>query len=326
MATNIEIIKQTLCEIAKEDNWEDRYAKYAKNILKHEAHYIEMSKKARVAFPLSAYTTISRLQVNKCEYDIRYLGQSIGSLIITQDGKRIFKKSTSGYNDLLKRYPDLPRLQPEECWDSNAMSRFRSYLSKINIAEASTHSPEHKCENLLLREFSQTNSKKKSLLNIQPITFGGKFVQLTTTLTASKKGIVSYSKKGGGIDILARTRHKDNKVYICVMELKDQNKPTEPMSDVIQQALSYAVFIAKLLDSKGGDDWKKIFGYSGDVPPIIDVVGLMPMPKDKDAFVEEKYSVGNFTLQTSTLYYDQEALYNREKFEFEGSFPQQLMP
>ena len=223
---------------------------------------------------------------------------------------------------MVKRYPDIPKLQDEEEWNSLNMKRFRSFLSHIDIAGAETHSPEHKCENLLLREFHQTDSKKKSLLNIQPITFGGEFMQLTTNLSASKKGVVSFSKKGGGIDIMARSRHQDNKVYLGVFELKDQNKSNEPMSDVIQQALSYAVFIAKLLDSKGGPDWMKIFGFKKQCPHIIDVVGFIP--KGEETIIEEEYKVGSYILRTHTLYFDKDALFSRERFEFSGSFKELL--
>lgn len=319
--TNEEIIKMTLSEISRDSDWETRYANYAKDILKHEAYHKELTNKAKVKFPLSKYTSISKYRGNKVETDIRYLGQSIGSLIIKPDGSRSFKKSPRGYNDLVKRYPDIPELQDEEGWNGPSMKRLRSFLSHIDVAVAETHSPEHKCENLLLREFHQTDSKKKSLLHIQPITFGGEFVQLTTNVSASKKGVVSFSKKGGGIDIMARSRHQDNKVYLGVFELKDQNRTDEPMSVVIQQALSYAVFIAKLLDSEGGSDWMKIFGFK-KIPHIIDVVGLIP--KGEETINDEEFQIGSFTLQTRTLYFDKDALFKRERFKFSGSFKELL--
>lgn len=324
--TNKEIIEKILIEISKDSDWETRYANYAKDILKHEAYHKELINKVKVKFPLSKYTCISMYKGKKVVTDIRYLGQSIGSLIIKPDGSRFqkskSKKNKGGYDDLVKRYPNIPKLQDEEEWNGRNMNRFRSFLSHIDVADAEIHSPEHKCENLLLREFHQTDSKKKSLLHIQPITFGGEFVQLTTNLSASKKGVVSFSRKGGGIDIMARSRHKDNSVYLGVFELKDQNKSDEPMSVVIQQALSYAVFIAKLLDSKGGSDWMKIFGFK-KIPHIIDVVGLIP--KGEETIIEKKFQVGSFTLQTLTLYFDKDALFKREKFDFSGSFKDLLM-
>ena len=121
---------------------------------------------------------------------------------------------------------------------------------------------------------------------------------------------------------MARSRHKDNKVYLGVFELKDQNKSDEPMSVVIQQALSYAVFIAKLLDSEGGSDWMKIFGYKKQCPHTIDVVGLIP--KGEETIIEEIFQVGSFTLQTLTLYFDKDALLSKVKFEFSGSFKEIL--
>ena len=321
---NKEVIKNTLVEISKDSDWETRYAKHAEGILEHETNHKKLTNKAKVKFPLSKYTSISKFRGKKVETDIRYLGQSIGLLIIEPNGNRCFIKSKSGYNDLVKRYPDIPKLQDKEEWNSRNMKQLRSFLSRIDVKDAKTQSPEHKCENLLLREFHQTVSREKSLLHIQPITFGGEFVQLTTDLSASKKGVVSFSRKGGGIDIMARSRHKDNKVYLGVFELKDQNKPNEPMSDVIQQALSYAVFIAKLLDSKGGTDWMKIFGYKkGKCPNVIDVVGLIP--KGEETIIEEEYQVGSFTLRTHTLYFDKDALFSRDKFEFSGSFKELLM-
>lgn len=317
--TNSEIIKKTLCEISKDSDWEKRYAKYAKDILKHADLHKIVNKFAKVKFPLSKYTSISKYKGKKIETDIRYLGQSVGSLIIKSDGSRIFKKNKNGYNDLAKRYPNIPKLKPIEDWGSRNMNRFRSFLSHIDVPSAETHSSEHKCENLLLREFHETKSYRKSLINIQPITFGGEYVQLTTNLKASEKGEVYFSRKGGGIDILARVRHDDdNKVCIAVFELKDENKTNEPMSVVIQQALSYAVFIAKLLDSNAGSDWMKIFGYKKQCPQIIDVVGIIP--KGEEEIIEGEYEVGSFKLRTHTLYFDKEALLSRIKFEFSGSF------
>lgn len=89
------------------------------------------------------------------------------------------------------------------------MTRVRSILRNLDIESISTDSAEHKCESLLLREFSKPRSKNKSLCEIQPVVFGGKYVQITTPIAASKQGEITYPKngKGGGIDILARVRH-----------------------------------------------------------------------------------------------------------------------
>ena len=89
--TNEDIIEKTLIEISKDSDWETRYANYAKDILKHESYHKGMTNKAKVKFPISKYTSISKYRGKKVETDIRYLGQSIGSLIIEPNGNRFFK-------------------------------------------------------------------------------------------------------------------------------------------------------------------------------------------------------------------------------------------
>lgn len=324
--TNQEIIESTIEELNKEKNWQVRYAKYAEGILKHQDHYKTMSQKANVSFPLSAYTTISKMNSGSCKYDIRYLGQSIGTLTIKNSGERTFTASQEGYSDLKKKrgISDLPTLEKEEQWDGPKMIKCRSVLKKICVSEAKTHSPEHKCENLLLRDFSKTSSKEKTLLHIQPVKFGGKFMQLTTPLNASNhKNGPKYSKAGGGIDILARVGVGANS-HLCVIELKDENRTSEPMEVVLQQALSYAVFLAQLLDDERSEKWWKVLGYKDEkkVNKVIDVVGLMPKGTEID--YKEDYKVGSFTLRMRTLYFDKEALFERDTFEFSGSFCKEI--
>lgn len=319
--TNKEIIELTENELLKE-NWYIRYAKYADDILKHWKQYEEMSHKARVAFPLSAYTSISKMTQSGFDYDIRYIGQSIGTLSIKSDCKRYFNCS-KGYIDLQKKrgLEKLPKLGVDQDWDSKEMIECRSILCSNNIYDAEIHSPEHKCENLLLREFSKSESKQKSLLYIQPVKFGGKFVQLTTPLMASRENEVSYSRKGGGIDILARVG-LGRSSHLSVIELKDENYGSEPVEVVLQQALSYAVFLAKLLDEESTKIWWSVLGYKKEPNHIIDVVSLMP--KGEEHNIEEDYPVGSFTLRLRTLYFDKEALFNQEKFEFSGSYIKEL--
>jgi len=210
-------------------------------------------------------------------------------------------------------------LKEIEEWDSCSMSTCRSILRSVNVSDAKTHSPEHKCESLLLREFSKSDSQNKSFKKIQPVKFGGKYVQLTTNLTASHKNEVSLQKKGGGIDILARVESGANS-HLCVVELKDENHASESMEVVIQQALSYAVFLAQLLDDERAKNWWKVLGYKGIKEPkhVIDVVGLMP--KGTEVNYKQDLQVGSFTLRLRSWYFDKDALFNQEKFELSGSY------
>lgn len=328
--TNQDIIKQTLEELDKDSEWKMRYAKYAKEILNKQNTYVEMSRKVKVSFPLSMYTTISKIKSGNYQYDIRYFGQSIGTLEIKKGQSKPVFRCSSGYENLRNRkeLENLPKLNDKdgEEWNSVNMRRLRSILKKQEVVNATIHSPEHKCENLLLREFSKLKSKGKSFLNIQPIKLGGKlFFQLTTCLSASKPDTVAYSEgRGGGIDILARVGTGKNS-HLCVFELKDENLTSEPMEIVLQQALKYAVFLACLLTKGGEEDnerienWWKILGYNGkNKPNVIDVVGIMPKGAEVDC--KYCYEVGSFTLNLYTLYFDKEALYQGKPFEFSGSY------
>ena len=163
---------------------------------------------------------------------------------------------------------------------STKASKFRAAFTKELLKKEKGKSREHHVENMLLAEFGKSTDKK--LCNIKPIRLCGLFFQMPTQLTASKETINLAKKgKGGGIDILARVRHK--KKYggrrICVMELKDENKSDEPPQKVMKQAVAYATFIARLLRSESGNNWYKIFGFSNETVPdelTIDVSVVMP--------------------------------------------------
>lgn len=282
---------------------------------------------------MSAYTTLTKTSNDDYQYDVRYIGQSIGVVSVkfikgTNETKISFKPSKPGIEDLVKRgmdqklatlfeisNPSAEKLTYKTYnWDDPKVCTLRSILHQSVFNEKTTKSPEHMCENLLLREFSLSDSSQKALCQIQPVKLAGKYFQLTTPLMASKKAEVQLSNgHGGGIDILARVRHKDNKVRLSVIELKDDNHKKEPMTVVIQQAISYAIFLAKLLDSPCGDQWWKIFGFKdSNHPTDIDVVGIMP-EGDVTELPKEPIIVGNFKLHLHALYFNKAKLISKRQ-------------
>lgn len=326
--TNQEIIDTTVSLLQQNPQWQKQYKDYATEINNHIENYKANSKSFSIKFPLSAYTSITKLKDNTSKYDIRFLGQSIGRVEVNSKGVFfVIDKDSKGYDDLRVKQGlfQLPIITNDNKntirlnWNDPKMRKVRSILKNTDLS-VSTKSEEHKCENLLLKEFSKSKSVEKSLCNIQPVKFAGKFIQLTTPLSASDHNNIKHSgKNGGGIDILARVRHKDNKVHLCVIELKDENKQNEPMSVVIQQALCYSTFLALLLQSESGKEWAKLFGFSRNVEPKIDVVGLMPNDS-VETIPSEEYKVGDYTLSTHTLYFDKTALTSKEKFVFSGNY------
>lgn len=204
-------------------------------------------------------------------------------------------------------------------------------------------SEEHRVENCLLREFNKTVGIEKALCNIQPVKLYGLFFQMPTPLKASTHN-PKYQRKGGGIDILARIKPIKGNSRICVMEVKDENKPVESQAKAMSQAVTYAVFIAHLLRSKFGQHWWDFFmgrsltairAKNGtiQIPAIkempksldIDVVTIMP-----NGATEEYCNIDipleglDTTLHCHSLYYDDDAFQKDETFIFSGTYPSQL--
>ena len=152
---------------------------------------------------------------------------------------------------------------------------------------------EHRIENILLKEFSKTNRNEKILLGIQPVVMlniKGLYYQMCTPISASKQPIKYSRQYGGGIDILARINRK-----LSIIEVKDENKGSEPPRKVINQAIAYATFIAQLLRSDSGENWWNIFGFKNSPPKslTLNIIAAMPFPSDNSipTFANNKIEV-----------------------------------
>ena len=92
--------------------------------------------------------------------------------------------------------------------------------------------------------------------------------------------LLKYSGKGGGIDILTRTGAGGKATRLCIMELKDENKKSEPPKDAMKQAVAYATFIRELLRSDAGEDWWKLFEFGGKIPRSLELYAACVMPSN----------------------------------------------
>lgn len=139
-------------------------------------------------------------------------------------------------------------------------------------------------ESFLLANYAKKRSDEKEISYIQPVTMldtSARF-QMPTPIKASsvKDGVdtLSYAgKSGGGIDILARVG-SGRSTTLAVMELKDENKDSEPPHKVICQAIAYAAFLRELLRSESGDSWWSFFGFGGSVPKRLTLKAIVVMP------------------------------------------------
>ncbi len=249
-----QIIQSTIDRLSENKEWEERFQKYIQNIAIN--HQKKRKRSFRKPEGLSLYSSVGS---NGKSYDLRFKGQSVATVKETAAVKvKLNPKSHAN-----QKYFQFDLCKEEVDWDSTEASNFRSFFKKESLKFTAEHpeadrkktkSEEHRVENCLLREFSKQLGKEKALCYIQPIKLYNLFFQMPTPLKASTHN-PTYSERGGGIDILARIKPLKGISRICVMEVKDENKPAESQATAMSQAVTYAVFIAYLLRSKSGQHW-----------------------------------------------------------------------
>ena len=264
---------------AHKSEWEGKYVEYLHNSVLN----LESIKTKRQKFhkwgPLSIYYTIGRAKDNSSYYDIRYQGQSVGEISVSnKDEVSLHISETQFKNNCnekyFKGYPKEICIPGIYNWKTSKEAKaFRSFFK---IDPGKKGHPEHRCENLLLRELSKSDGKDKSLLGIQPVTITKDlFFQMPTPISAS--GDKPYYSGGkGGIDILARRSGK-----LVVFELKDQYSSNhETPTKVIRQAIAYATFLVELCKTSACDDFWKLCGFNNTNHgnETINVSVLLPDP------------------------------------------------
>lgn len=178
-------------------------------------------------------------------------------------------------NEEGRRKFNIPVIAGTYEWDSKEAQAFRSHFKNYNKNNPEQKTPERCIEELLLNEMSQQSTE---LRDISPVKLLNAYFQMPTPLGASGNELKYSGFRGGGIDILARIG-KGKGTKLCVIELKDENKETEPQPKVMVQALRYATFIAYLLRSEVGTGWWNLFGFSGSIPKSLNVHVLTLMPE-----------------------------------------------
>lgn len=259
--------------------WEGKYIKY----LHKSALNLESIKNKRQKFhkwgPLSIFYTIGRAKDNSSYFNIRYQGQSVGEIIVSNKDEVSLRISETQFKNncnekYFKGYPKEICIPGSFNWKTSKEAKaFREFFKGDPGKKGH---PEHRCENLLLREFSKSDGENKSLRGIQPVTITKDlFFQMPTPISAS--GDKPYYSDGkGGIDILARRNGT-----LVVFELKDQySSNNETPTKVIKQAIAYATFLVELCKTSACDDFWKLCGFNGTAHgnETINVSVLLPDP------------------------------------------------
>jgi len=288
------VVEETLSLLNKNDEWRHRYDEYGKKISAN----IDFIKIVRRSFrewsPLNIYLNISSAKNAKIsvKFELRYLGQTVAD--IKANMKAGHKLNTRHYEKANLRDFDCEICLSNADWQGNDAAKFRSffkYREGVRKLESKRKNDEHRLESLLITEFSKTANK--GLRHIKPVKIGGVRFPMPTPISASNHKAIKYSReKGGGIDILARTGIGGKATHLCILELKDENKKSEPPKDALKQAVAYATFIRELLRSDVGVIWWKLFGFSGKIPETLELYAACAMPSG----YENDYSFGNMEL------------------------------
>lgn len=314
------IVDKTLEILNANDEWQQRYVGYLFDIWNNQS---KIKKGFRKPEGLSIYTTVG--DRNTKTYYLRFKGQNVGKVKVTNNGinlKCITKESDSHE---IKGYPMINN--DKDNWHSKEASNFRSFFRDLSI-NTQTKSQEHYVESSLLKEFGKRNGNVKVLKNIQPVRLHRHFFQMPTPLKATSHVPTYAGPNGGGIDILARIKTIAGHNRLCVIEVKDENKPAESQKDAMTQAISYATFIARLLQQQ--PDWMEFFsGHESKTGRLqnaldmydIDVITLMPTGKT-ETFEKQVLEIPGtlFRLHCHSLYYDKKKFEESGVFDFSGTF------
>jgi len=288
-------IEKTQCELAQHTEWRIRYKEYAHEI----SNNLDIIKYTRQRFrewkPLKFYINITNAKKAKSTvwFDVRFLGQKIGDLKCTS---KEIKLSTDKYNKTNERDFGCKLSLSDVDWDGAKAREFRKFFRELFESGKNSNkgNEEHRIESLILTELMRR--KDKVLRNMAPVTISRVRFPMPTPLKASDHATVTYAKQyGGGIDVFARAGIGGINTTLCIMELKDENKASEPPADAIKQALAYTTFIRELLRSESGEKWWNLFGFGGKVPNklVLNAVCVMPSNTNNDlSFKEQALSIG----------------------------------
>jgi len=277
------------------EEWRVRYAIYANDIEGQAEKLTGLSQAFREGKNISVYTTVSATKSGSNKLNLRYKGQSIGDLVLRKNGNRelLINVKTAQTNLRDFGFGDGQELNCD--WVSPVGTTFRKYFQQ-DIPRSNSSGKgnvEHHIENLLLREFHNGQSANKKLVGIQPVKLSDCFFQFPTPLSASGKTVKYSERYGGGIDILCRQGHGRG-TKLLVVEVKDENKRSEPPEVAIKQAIAYAGFLVRLLRSGSGPQWWRLFGFTGSLPKklTIKVAAAMPDNGQIPDFINKIVSIG----------------------------------
>ena len=309
--------------LMEDQSWVKQYKDYAKKMIKNREAFKDARKCFNVWKPLYAYLTIGKIKDNNISFDLRYLGQSVGSIDVKGD-KALFSVNSKQSKNSKKYFGyDLGEYNRVD-W-KNEGKEFRKFFR--DDCKGKPRQKEHMVESALFSELGKTSSKDKTLCNITPITYASTRIHMKTAVSASKSknDKIEVSSTGGEIDLLCRRSIKMGRAEsrIVVIEIKDENKKNESFDMTMKQAISYAVFIRELIYSDAGMYWMDLWGMEKQKKQdfIIDCVVAMPKGKTKPGFERKKIKdINRDGKDCIELHFMELSEINSERVRFNHSF------
>jgi hypothetical protein len=291
MSQHTELYLNTIATVEKmlkaDKEWISRYKGYADDINNFSSHIKEAKGNFHAWQNLAVYLSVStvvKARKNKVSFDLRYNGQSAGTLAVKGDQVLLTIKNSK--NQIYCDYPEiLQKLEKTVNWDSKEARAFRAFFKKAPKRKAGNNL-EHDFESQLLAQFSKRKGDGKLMRHIQPVMLSGFPFQMPTPLGAckAKDGILKYAAASGrGCDILAH-QGQGKGTYLTVIELKDEADKKEPAEKAISQAIAYATFLRVLLRTDQdaiSQAWWKLFGFNGRIPKKLKIKVVVAMPAAK---------------------------------------------
>ena len=289
-----------ISEILREDrSWVELYKDYAIRLIKNMKGYIESRSRFREPAPLHIYLSVGRVKDNKKEFDLRYLGQSVGCIVVKNDESvnLVVSDKQAENNNKYFGY-DLGPIKSAN-WSNSADAReFRKFFKEDS--KGMPRQKEHMVESALFSETGKRSSATKTLCNITPVSYAGTRIHMKTAVRASdsgKKGCATVSDAGGEIDLLCRRSIKSGRgeSRLVVIEIKDKNEKSESFDTTMKQAITYGVFIRELIISEAGEYWMELWGMKNQKHAgfTIDCVVAMPEGETKPSYNGDILSVGD---------------------------------
>ncbi len=242
--------------------------------------------------PLRIYVSVSKAKAkNLVTFSVRFFGQEVAELLV-KDKVTLRLRDKHIINN--KRYfKSCPLEKGNYQWDHEDAKEFRKFFKNLpGQFKESLRSKEHRIESKFIEEMLKGGGKFGRFdLNIQPVMIGSCPLQFPVPFSANTG---KPKPNSGHIDILARRRGRDRKHRLSVWELK---KPGTYKSAASQSCL-YAIQLLKILRSKNGSAWYKIFGFErGNVPKHLEIEAVVAISHDqKESFNKEKNWFGNIKI------------------------------